>query len=234
MGVISLRKVTVIAVSYSVKDALLGLGVRNVQVWQNGLPDTLHVKRQWCKKKEVIRACMISRLDSQKNIASVILAVAEHNKKDNAKIFVLDIYGSGSEEPILRTLIKENSLESTVSLKGYNSSVEQTLVAYDFFISASVNEAFGLSVLQACRAMVPIITTSEGEVAEMLWRMDACVKVQGADEQSIQRALSQAADADDERIENYVKKARRLFLESYKIEYYVEKSEKWYMLDGRI
>lgn len=73
----------------------------------------------------------------------------------------LDIVGEGASVQYLEKLIGENGLESFISLKGAvtQARLKSMLRKYDLFILPSLSEGFGLSVLEAMCARVPVMVS---------------------------------------------------------------------------
>lgn len=67
----------------------------------------------------------------------------------------LDIYGTGSEEPALREYIQKEALE--VRLCGNATLSPGLLQQYHYFIQASLHEGFGLTVIEAMAAGLPVL-----------------------------------------------------------------------------
>lgn len=75
--------------------------------------------------------------------------------------FRLDIVGSGDEEPALRALAQRHGLSDRVRFVGYKN--REAIVAYyrqaDLFVFPSLNDAFGLVLVEALAAHLPIISS---------------------------------------------------------------------------
>ncbi|WP_372985196.1 glycosyltransferase family 4 protein [Marinobacter sp.] len=217
-------RVHFIAVSKIVAESLERLGVDDVEIWPNALQDTKYQKMGIREQNEEIRVCILSRLDPQKNIKSVINAVYKFNKTKYAKKITLDIFGLGEQYGLLNDLINEKGMSASVNLMGYTKNADKALINYDFFVSASTNEAFGLSILEACRGRVPVIATNEGEVANRLWENNACIKIEGSNEDAILEAFEMALTMRNESIINMAIRARQIFLKNYTLNDYARKS----------
>ncbi|HOF00846.1 MAG TPA: glycosyltransferase family 4 protein [Spirochaetota bacterium] len=91
-----------------------------------------------------------------KGVANLLSAL-----KDIQTDFILDIIGSGEEEKNLRDLAKKYSLEDKVIFHGYKNR-EEIVKFYknaDIFIFPSLNDAFGLALVEALAARLPIIAS---------------------------------------------------------------------------
>jgi glycosyltransferase involved in cell wall biosynthesis len=79
--------------------------------------------------------------------------------------FTLDIYGTGPEYEILRNKISHLGLAKVIKLKGINQNISSIISNYDGFISSSVLEAFGIVIIEALAAGLPVLTTDcEGPI----------------------------------------------------------------------
>lgn len=89
-----------------------------------------------------------SRLVNEKRIDLIIRAVIEAHKS-NGQI-TLDVYGNGDKnvEDELRKIVKENNAESYIRFMGHQS-LENVYQNYDLYISMSMFETFGLTLLEA-------------------------------------------------------------------------------------
>lgn len=102
----------------------------------------------------------IGRLDKNKNPLRLIKIFEKIKSK--GYLLHLNIYGSGELEKELEEYIDVNNLEKIVSLKGFTTNKE-IYTQYTALLSASINEGLPLTVLEAKRCGVPIITFSWGD-----------------------------------------------------------------------
>lgn len=97
-----------------------------------------------------------SRLVNEKRIDLVIRAVIEAHNSNNQ--ITLDIYGKGDKpvEDKLRKIVKENNAESYIRFMGHQS-LENVYQNYDLYISMSMFETFGLTLLEAAASGCALI-----------------------------------------------------------------------------
>lgn len=106
------------------------------------------------QKKEVNTLCRcvaVGNLKEAKNY-HYLLEVWEHLKE---KEIELHIYGKGHLKSDLEKLINEKGLN--VKLCGQAENISDLLPHYDLFIQASQHEGFGLSVIEAMAAGIPVL-----------------------------------------------------------------------------
>lgn len=96
----------------------------------------------------------VSRLDHRKRIDLLIRAAAEARK--SIPDLTLDIFGEGPRKEEYRSLITEKSAQTYICLKGYVPNFDR-YIEYDGYISASLWETFGLTLLEAMSAGLPLI-----------------------------------------------------------------------------
>lgn len=95
-----------------------------------------------------------SRLASEKHVGWIVDAVvAAHERVPD---ITLDIYGKGGEEEKLRKQIEQADAGAYIRLMGHHDLTE-VYQEYEAYISASTSEGFGLTLLEAVGAGLPMI-----------------------------------------------------------------------------
>lgn len=102
------------------------------------------------EKTDVVRFVAVGTLKEAKNYF-YLLSVFELIKNKNV---TLDIYGDGPLKEQLQEVIDGKGLN--VKLLG-NTNPKEFLPHYDVFIQASMHEGFGLSVIEAMAARLPVV-----------------------------------------------------------------------------
>lgn len=82
--------------------------------------------------------------------------------------FKLVIAGSGPEQINLENLSKNLNLHQHLLLLGQRSDINDLMQSADLFILPSLKEAFGLVILEAMQANLPIIASKIGGIPEIL------------------------------------------------------------------
>jgi glycosyltransferase involved in cell wall biosynthesis len=95
----------------------------------------------------------VARFVESKGI-DLLIEGFESNIFGNAALVLI---GSGSEEPALRRLAKA---DRRIHFCGYRSDVRKILTEFDLFVSCSREEPFGLAILEAMHAGLPIVATN--------------------------------------------------------------------------
>ena len=110
------------------------------------------------KKEEIIIGTM-GRIDEFKGFEHVIKSLKKLEELSNKK-FKLKIAGIGAYENELRSLVKELNLENKVEFCGWITDKKIFFNSIDIFCLSSLNETFGLVLLEAMKYRKPIIATN--------------------------------------------------------------------------
>jgi glycosyltransferase involved in cell wall biosynthesis len=78
------------------------------------------------------------------------------------------ILGEGQQRKTLEKHIKENGLEQTVFLLGQVHEAPLYGGAYDIFLLPSLSESFGIAILEAGLAALPVVATRVGGIPDIL------------------------------------------------------------------
>ena len=89
----------------------------------------------------------VGRLDQEKNVSAILTIISQINLND----FHLKIIGEGSEMENLKKQVEEKGLESKVTFTGRLSidEIKNELLKSKIFLFTSLNEAFGMVLLEA-------------------------------------------------------------------------------------
>ena len=98
----------------------------------------------------------VGRLVYQKNFESLIRSWAfVHQQHED---WILEIWGDGKLKSRLQEQINLNRLEEVVLLKGYTDDILSKYAKASFLVCSSLFEGFGLMILEAMSAGLPIIS----------------------------------------------------------------------------
>ena len=99
----------------------------------------------------------VGRLDSVKRYDLLIRAFA--HVRSTQPDWQLRIYGGGAEAAQLRALIASLDLHDSVLLMGRTAHVEEEWAKASIAVSTSERESFGMSIVEAMRAGLPVVST---------------------------------------------------------------------------
>lgn len=199
-----LRHCTLVAVSPAVKQDLLaaGCGFKSAQivVISNAI-DVHKIVTQQVTKTQARQALgiepdvfvfgQIARLVPAKGQRTLIQAFAQLG----IATAHLVIIGGGREEASLRQQIEQLNLTERVHLLGAIDEAHRYLKAFDVFVLSSLDEAFGMVLLEAMAARVPIVATDVGGVSHVLGQEAALCKPGDANDLAAKMQTIYALDA---------------------------------------
>lgn len=169
--VVSLRCKNVIAISEAVKE-FLTLGGEIM------IPKKIHVVHygyiqrnipQNRNKNLMASSCRlgsISRLTKQKDIPTMLHAL--EIVREQIPGATLSIVGSGILEPALKLETSQLGLEYAVQFLGRTDKIMEYILQLDVFLLTSKYEGFGLVLLEAMDAGIPIVASRNSAIPEVL------------------------------------------------------------------
>jgi glycosyltransferase involved in cell wall biosynthesis len=161
-----------ITVSEYLKDKLVKSGISSdkITVILNGVAPLRHSREGgnpdilYRAKNDVVTITTIGRLHSTKNFVELIRACALL-KTDNWK---LQIIGEGDERQKLEQLISPLGITDKVVLLGRIDEARELLGKTDIYVQPSISEGFGLTVIEAQLAGLPVVVTPGGALSELV------------------------------------------------------------------
>lgn len=131
----------------------------------------------------------IAELHPRKGIIYLLETAKKFAKENESIKFV--IVGTGKEKETYESYITKNQLENHVILLGRRHDIPQILKSSDLFILPSLNEAFGLVLLEAMIAGLPVIATRNGGIPEIIKDGENGILVPPKDADAIEKAIEQ-------------------------------------------
>ena len=105
-----------------------------------------------------LKIISVGRFEKQKDFATLIRAFAEVNRIIRNSTLIL--IGDGTQKDYLEKLVKKLKLSPKVYFTGWKSNVVKYMGKADVFVLSSFYEGFGLVILEAMAAGLPIISTN--------------------------------------------------------------------------
>src|SRR5262249_52667127 len=157
----------VIAVSQAVAEALKNQNIfspEKIITIHNGIDLTRFDRSQESPNAKVrLRIGTIGHLAPIKGLEDFIRAAAIVSETHDDADFIIvgeDKSRSGENRAAIERLIRELNLEQRVQLTGWIDDVPQMLATLDLFVSPARAEPFGLAIVEAMAAGVPVIATA--------------------------------------------------------------------------
>jgi glycosyltransferase involved in cell wall biosynthesis len=165
----------VIAISRAVADVLMAGGIpgERITVVHSGIPldevrrtPRLGIRERLGLSASTSIAASVGALTAEKDRASLHRAAARLAGRFPSLHWV--VAGEGRERPTLEQLGRSLGLEGRVHLLGHLDDPARLIADADVYVSSSLHEGLGTSVLEALALGTPVASTSTGGSREML------------------------------------------------------------------
>lgn len=131
-----------------------------IHLLHNGIVLSEIAPKQSSKISGQIHLVSVGRLEKVKN-HELLIAVCVLLKNAGCN-FTLDIYGEGDYRTALEHQIATQKLVGYVNLRGFIFNVKETYQKYDLYVHTAINESFGLTLVEAMAAGLPVVCTDGG------------------------------------------------------------------------
>lgn len=188
-----------IAASSAIKNYFREIGCQNIEVIPNGIDLarfqglSRERERRLLGLTDEFAVITVARLEKVKGVDYLIKAFSILIKKiSRAKLFVV---GDGSERKQLEGLVLDLGLGEKVRFLGEvpNKEIPQYLAAADCFCLPSRREGFGIAVLEAMAAGVPVVATKVGGVPDIIENQKDGLLVESQNPKVLSAALLEIA-----------------------------------------
>jgi glycosyltransferase involved in cell wall biosynthesis len=135
----------------------------------------------------------VGRLEEQKGYPDLIEAWAQLRSHPEPAVAgaVLIIGGEGKQRPALETQVRQLGLSERVRLPGHREDIPKFLAGADLLAFSSHYEGFGLALVEAMAAGLPVVATSVDSVPEVLGDCPAGRLVPPRDPGALARAVTE-------------------------------------------
>jgi len=179
-----------IGASRAVAENFRKIGVKNIEVIPNGI-DLRRFAKLERKPHAGFTVMTIARLEKVKGINYLIEAVAGSEIQRISDLQIL-VIGDGSERKNLESLAEKLSLKEKVKFLGEipNEKIPEYLATADCFVLPSLKEGFGIVLLEAQAAGIPVIGTKVGGILDLIEDGKTGLLVAPQNPQAIAEAIS--------------------------------------------
>jgi glycosyltransferase involved in cell wall biosynthesis len=139
--------------------AKYGIPAERIRVIRNGTDhEFIANPRSLCPAEAERRLLFVGRLSVQKNIPLMLEAIAAYVRRYGSGIR-LAIVGEGESGNAIRALIGRLGLDAIVTMRGslYGEELQLAFTQSDLLLLTSVNESFGLVLVEAMTKALPIV-----------------------------------------------------------------------------
>jgi glycosyltransferase involved in cell wall biosynthesis len=192
-----------ICISEAVKGAFLDrqqdevLDSASVHIVQNGIDDVYQaLMRTECRENVLstlnlpittrIMLC-VARLEPEKDVQALLKAVSSIK---TSIPFHCVIVGDGSERNSLDALMRDTNIQDRVSFLGFRDDVPPIMKSADIFVLPAPAEPFGLVVVEAMMAGLPVVAINNGGPAEIVINKQTGILVTRGDVAAIGKAVT--------------------------------------------
>ncbi|OGL62917.1 hypothetical protein A3E97_05435 [Candidatus Uhrbacteria bacterium RIFCSPHIGHO2_12_FULL_47_12] len=162
----------------------------------------------------------LARFSYQKNLSFLIESFAAWNHPSA----LLCLIGSGTEEGMLKQLVRDQGIEDRVFFRQGDATV---LKAFSCFVLSSRYEGFPYVLLESALAQVPLIATNVGGVSELIEQNQTGWLIPSSDIPALVQALNDVVfDAD--RAKRYARAAQARVQSNFMIESMIQKIDRLY------
>ena len=145
----------------------------------------------------------VGRMAQQKAFDRLLHVVSK--LKRDGFLFKLWLLGDGEQRKYLEQIIKEEQIEDTVTLWGFQTNPYKYMSKCDLFVCSSIAEGYSTAVTEALILGLPIITTNCSGMAELL-KGGECGLITENDEISLYEGLKRIL-SNSQLLEFYRKKS---------------------------
>ena len=157
----------VVAISEAVKYKLINLSEvkpKRIHVLLN--PTQMHSERVKPARSHLFKVGFLGRLEEVKNPLALVRAAALlHDRGLSLKVTIV---GDGSQRKMLEAEIIRLNLSKVVALTGFSLNPIELLLESSLYVQPSLSEGFGLAMVEAMSAGIPVLATSVGGVPEII------------------------------------------------------------------
>ena len=188
-----------IAASNKIKEYFEGIDCKNIVVIPNGidLKRFQNLERETNRKKLGLKnefaIITVARLEKVKGLKYLIESINVLRNKYQLSVtgYKLLIVGDGRERENLKSLARKLNIEDRVQFLGQipNEKVSEYLSASDCFVLPSLKEGFGIVILEAMAASIPVIGTKVGGILDIIKNEESGILVQPKDPKELAEAI---------------------------------------------
>lgn len=191
-----------------------------ILICPNGIPELFDKEPHFERKNQVPNLLFLSNLIPSKGVY-VLLDACKILKEKGYK-FVCNFVGGESKEitkEVFEKAVDERGLNEIVYYKGpkYGDEKNEFFANSDIFVQPTLNDCFPLTLLEAMQYKLPLVSTDEGAVPDMVKKEGNGFICKRNDVDSTANAIKELLDSKEQRI-LMGKNGYRLFKEQFTLE----------------
>lgn len=99
------------------------------------------------------------------------------------------IFGEGDDRNKIEQFILDNELQDVVTLRGYSAELHKEWCNYDLFLLPSVKEGLPYTLIEAGKAMMPVVASITGGIPEIIRHESTGLLVRPKDSEQLAREI---------------------------------------------
>lgn len=186
----------IIAVSTAVKNYLINSGMApktKVVLVPNGINIKSKGSASSIKSNKSPIIGAIGNLNYQKGYTYLLDAMPAILKK--YPMASLEIIGEGEDRSALEDQIKKLKLQKHVTLLGHKNILDKYFKHWSLYVMPSVSETFGIAILEAMQAGVPVVATRVGGIPDIITNNKNGLLVEPKNANAIANGITQILDS---------------------------------------
>lgn len=219
---------TVVAISEAVKNKLIDLG----EISENKATVVLNPVEmdqravRVSRPSKTVKISFVGRLEEVKNPVSLVRAAALLRSRGvSVKVVIV---GDGTQRELLLEEIDRLKLDETVVLAGFLSRPFDEIGDSTFYIQPSLSEGFGLAIVEAMAAEIPVLCTSVGGTREIIEHGKNGWFLRDTEPQTIATQLEELLALGQERLVAVGRAGRASVIERFSPQVYFDSCDKVY------
>lgn len=167
----------------------------------------------------------VAELHERKGLEYLIKAMpAILEKIPNTKLIIV---GEGPQRQDIEKLIEKEGLAKNIKLLGYRKSIPKIMASANLFVLPSVKEAFGLVILEAMAAWLPVLATKVGGIPEIIEDGVNGFLIEPKDSDALAKKILELFN-ENFNFEGYIKNAQQILKENFDAKAMAKQYEKIY------
>lgn len=151
-------------------------------------------RAQWGIEDGEVVYGTVARLVPQKSLHTLLEAFSKLSQSKDVKAKLV-IVGDGPLESELKDLAQSLGIQDRVVWPGRRSDIEVVMKSFDVFVLPSIYEGFGLVLLEAMAASLPIIASKVSAIPEIIVHETTGLLCEAQNVENFSSALEQLADS---------------------------------------
>jgi len=212
--------------SYVKRDFENECGFLNISVVYNGIDLEKYLFEEK-RNNELQKILFVGRFEDRKGVWELIHAYNFLKKKFPG--ISLEFAGDGVLKEEIENFVIEQGLKD-VKFHGYIKTIQDYLKKGDLLIVPSHYEGFGIVIIEAMAAGIPVMATNVTAIPEIIQHGQNGLLIQPKSSEEIVSMVSKIKEHNAEKIKNIIERARNDVIERFDIQKQVKKIEKLYEL----